>query len=86
MNPNEKVQLKGLIVKVLADFGVAILLIEHDMGVVMGLCQKITVVDHGVTIATGDPAAIQNDPAVIAAYLGVPDDAADAAADIGAAS
>jgi branched-chain amino acid transport system permease protein len=51
-------------------FGVSILLIDHDMGLVMDVCERITVLDHGVTIAEGPPSAIRNDPRVIAAYLG----------------
>jgi branched-chain amino acid transport system permease protein len=51
-----------------------VLLIDHDMGLVMGVCDQITVVDHGVVIAHGPPAQIQNDQRVIAAYLGEPTD------------
>jgi branched-chain amino acid transport system ATP-binding protein len=49
---------------------VSILLIDHDMGLVMDVCERITVLDHGVTIAEGPPTAIRNDARVIAAYLG----------------
>jgi len=72
MNPNEKVALKSLIRQVLADFPIAILLIEHDMGVVMDLCQRITVLDHGQVIACGSPQSVQCDEKVIEAYLGAP--------------
>lgn len=72
MNPNEKVVLKGLIRQVLSDFPVAILLIEHDMGVVMDLCQHITVLDYGQIIAAGTPQQIQSNEKVIEAYLGSP--------------
>jgi branched-chain amino acid transport system ATP-binding protein len=51
-------------------FGVSILLIDHDMGLVMSVCERILVLDHGVTIAEGSPEVIRHDPRVIAAYLG----------------
>ena len=55
-------------------FGIAILLIEHDMSLVMRLCERITVIDYGQTIAEGGPEEIANNPRVIAAYLGENDD------------
>ncbi len=70
MNPQETQELMDFILKIKADFGLTVLLIEHDMRVVMGICQWIKVLDYGVTIAEGNPQEIQSNPRVIAAYLG----------------
>jgi branched-chain amino acid transport system ATP-binding protein len=70
MNPREKVELMELIRSIREKFQVGIWLIEHDMKLVMSICQRITVLDHGETIAVGSPQEVQDNEKVIEAYLG----------------
>ncbi|WP_119679213.1 high-affinity branched-chain amino acid ABC transporter ATP-binding protein LivG [Indioceanicola profundi] len=75
LNPRETAALGELLQSIRAEFGIGVLLIEHDMSLVMGISDRIFVVDHGKKIAEGTPAEIRTDERVIKAYLGEPEEA-----------
>jgi ABC-type branched-subunit amino acid transport system ATPase component len=72
MNPRETAEMTALIARLRSDLGISVLLIEHDMKVVMGISDRITVLDHGERISEGTPEEVRRDPRVIEAYLGRP--------------
>ena len=74
MNPTETAELLDIINVIRDKFHISVLLIEHDMSLVMKICERIQVIDYGVTIASGKPEEIANNPRVIEAYLGKDDE------------
>jgi sulfate-transporting ATPase len=72
----ESAELARLVRRLADDWGIAVLLVEHDMNFVMSVCDRIGVLDFGRQIAEGTPDEVRNDPAVVAAYLGERDDEA----------
>lgn len=80
-NEAESERLMGLLSRIARVYSIGLLVIEHDMSLIMRLCDRIQVLDHGKTIAVGSPAAVRSDPAVIRAYLGTDGGGTDAPLD-----
>ncbi|QRM57828.1 ATP-binding cassette domain-containing protein [Sinorhizobium sp. BG8] len=77
LNPSETQELSAVIQRLCSEYGQTVLVIEHDMGLVMRISQHIVVLDHGEVISDGTPEHVANDPAVIAAYLGISEEEAE---------
>ena len=74
MNPKETEDLMNTIKLIRDKFGIAVLLIEHDMKLVLGICERLIVLNHGTILASGEPTKVINDPRVVEAYLGKEDE------------